>query len=67
MQTFARQDGTSANLIHNDRRHSIGTEDREAWTRFYADHNIGWVARSKHEIAPDGFKHARAGLRRRRT
>ena len=36
----------------------IGEEDRKARMAFYANHNIGWVARPGHSSAPDGFKRA---------
>jgi hypothetical protein len=58
MQTYARQGGTSAIMIHHDGMQFISTEDREARIQFYADHNIGWVARPGHSSAPDGFKRA---------
>jgi hypothetical protein len=58
MQTYARQGGTSAIFIHDDGLQLISEADREARIRFYADHNIGWVARPKHESAPGGFKRA---------
>ncbi|KAF8191309.1 glycosyl transferase family group 2-domain-containing protein [Pholiota molesta] len=45
MQTYARQGGTS----------TIFRDERLA---FYANHNIGWVARPKHDAAADGFKRA---------
>ena len=58
MQTYARQGGTSSILIHDDGLQLISKEERQARITFYADHNIGWVARPPHSSAPDGFKRA---------
>ena len=56
MQTYARQGGTSTIFIHDDGLQLISPEDREERIAFYADHNIGWVARPPHDNSPDGFK-----------
>lgn len=58
MQTYARQGGTSAIFVHDDGLQLIDEDQRQGRIQFYADHNIGWVARPKHESAPDGFKRA---------
>lgn len=58
MQTYARQGGSSAIFVHDDGIQLLSEKDREARIAFYADHNIGWVARPAHESAPDGFKRA---------
>jgi len=58
MQTYARQGGTSTIFVHDDGLQLINSEDREERIAFYADHNIGWVARPSHDNAPDGFKRA---------
>lgn len=58
MQTYARQGGTSAIFICDDGLQVIGAEEREERIAFYANHNIGWVARPGHSSAPDGFKRA---------
>jgi len=58
MQTYARQGGTSAIFICDDGLQLIGAEEREERIAFYANHNIGWVARPGHSSAPDGFKRA---------
>ena len=58
MQTYARQGGTSTIFVHDDGLQLISAEDREERIAFYADHNIGWVARPPHSSAPDGFKRA---------
>ncbi|KAF8891407.1 glycosyl transferase family group 2-domain-containing protein [Infundibulicybe gibba] len=58
MQTYARQGGTSAIFICDDGLQLISEEEREERIAFYANHNIGWVARPGHSSAPDGFKRA---------
>jgi hypothetical protein len=58
MQTYARQGGTSTIFVHDDGLQLLSAEDREARIEFYADHNIGWVARPPHDNSPDGFKRA---------
>jgi len=58
MQTYARQGGTSSIFVHDDGLQLISEEDREKRIAFYADHNIGWVARPGHSKEPDGFKRA---------
>ena len=58
MQTYARQGGTSTIFVHDDGLQLINAEDREARIAFYADHNIGWVARPPHDNSADGFKRA---------
>jgi hypothetical protein len=58
MQTYARQGGTSTIFVHDDGLQLISAEDREERIAFYADHNIGWVARPPHDNDPGGFKRA---------
>ncbi|KAF9552144.1 hypothetical protein CPC08DRAFT_738237 [Agrocybe pediades] len=58
MQTYARQGGTSAIFIHDDGLQIISKEEREKRISFYADHNIGWIARPGHSSEPDGYKRA---------
>ncbi|KAI0728334.1 glycosyl transferase family group 2-domain-containing protein [Fomitopsis betulina] len=58
MQTYARQGGTSSIFVHDDGLQLISEEERQARVAFYADHNIGWVARPPHDNAPDGYKRA---------
>lgn len=58
MQTYARQGGTSSIFIHEDGVQVISEELRQERIAFYANHNIGWVARPKHDSSPDGFKRA---------
>jgi Glycosyl transferase family group 2 len=56
MQTYARQGGTSAIFVNDDGLQLLEPEEREERIAFYADHNIGWVARPAHSNEPDGFK-----------
>ncbi|TFK22850.1 hypothetical protein FA15DRAFT_671099 [Coprinopsis marcescibilis] len=58
MQTYARQGGTSAIMVHDDGLQLLDDEEREKRIAFYADHNIGWVARPKHSSAAEGYKRA---------
>lgn len=58
MQTYARQGGTSSIFVHDDGLQLLDEDERERRIAFYADHNIGWVARPPHMNEPDGFKRA---------
>ncbi|KAH6903092.1 glycosyl transferase family group 2-domain-containing protein [Coprinopsis sp. MPI-PUGE-AT-0042] len=58
MQTYARQGGTSAIFICDDGLQLIPEEQRKERLAFYANHNIGWVARPGHSGDVDGFKRA---------
>ncbi|KAK2467930.1 hypothetical protein APHAL10511_000225 [Amanita phalloides] len=58
MQTYARQGGTSTIFINDDGLRVISAEERDKRIAYYANHNIGWVARPKHDSASDGFKRA---------
>ncbi|KAG0701465.1 glycosyl transferase family group 2-domain-containing protein [Suillus ampliporus] len=58
MQTYARQGGTSSIFVHDDGLQLLSEKERAERIAFYADHNIGWVARPPHESSPDGFKRA---------
>lgn len=58
MQTYARQGGTSSIFVHDDGLQLVSPEERERRIQFYANHNIGWVARPPHSNDPDGFKRA---------
>jgi len=58
MQTYARQGGTSAIMIHDDGLQSLSKEDQEKRISFYSNHNIGWIARPAHSNEADGFKRA---------
>ncbi|KAF9262377.1 hypothetical protein L218DRAFT_960195 [Marasmius fiardii PR-910] len=56
MQTYARQGGSSAIFVCDDGLQLISEADRQERMEFYAKHNIGWVARPKHESKEGGFK-----------
>jgi hypothetical protein len=58
MQTYARQGGTSAIFVHDDGLQLLPEKEREGRIAFYANHNIGWVARPADSKDPDGFKRA---------
>jgi hypothetical protein len=58
MQTYARQGGTSTIFINDDGLRLLPDEERDTRIAFYANHNIGWVARPKHDDSADGFKRA---------
>ena len=61
MQTYARQGGTSTIFVHDDGLQLLNKEEREKRIAFYADHNIGWVARPPHSSTADGQGYNRAG------
>ncbi|KAH9923868.1 glycosyl transferase family group 2-domain-containing protein [Fomitopsis serialis] len=58
MQTYARQGGTSTIFVNDDGLRLLSVEERDTRIAFYANHGIGWVARPKHDDAPDGFQRA---------
>ncbi|KAF8634047.1 hypothetical protein AX17_004311 [Amanita inopinata Kibby_2008] len=58
MQTYARQGGTSSIFINDDGLRTISAAERDKRLAYYANHNIGWVARPKHDSAINGFKRA---------
>ncbi|KAJ7573930.1 glycosyl transferase family group 2-domain-containing protein [Mycena floridula] len=58
MKTYARQGGTSAIFICEDGLQAISEEEQKERIEFYANHNIGWVARPKHDSKEGGFKRA---------
>ncbi|PFH51644.1 hypothetical protein AMATHDRAFT_191111 [Amanita thiersii Skay4041] len=58
MQTYARQGGSSSIFINDDGLRVISAAERDKRIAYYANHNIGWVARPKHDNSPDGFKRA---------
>lgn len=58
MQTYARQGGTSSIFVHDDGMQILSPGDQEDRIAFYANHNIGWVARPPHSNEQDGFKRA---------
>ena len=48
MHTYARQGGTSSIMINDDGLQLLSEDERDARTQFYANHDIGWVARPPH-------------------
>ncbi|KAL0573094.1 hypothetical protein V5O48_008865 [Marasmius crinis-equi] len=56
MQTYARQGGSSAIFVCDDGLQIISEAERQERMEFYARHNIGWVARPKHDSKEGGFK-----------
>lgn len=58
MQTYARQGGSSAIFINDDGLRTLPPSSRNERIAYYAEQNIGWVARPAHNDAPDGFKRA---------
>ncbi|KAK7038697.1 hypothetical protein VNI00_010581 [Paramarasmius palmivorus] len=58
MQTYARQGGTSSLFINDDGIRLLPTPERNARISYYANQNIGWVARPKHGEEDHGFKRA---------
>ncbi|KAJ7058150.1 glycosyl transferase family group 2-domain-containing protein [Mycena amicta] len=58
MQTYARQGGTSSIFVNDDGLRLLSGPDRDERLAFYAHHNIGWVARPKHDGSSEGFNRA---------
>ncbi|THV00850.1 hypothetical protein K435DRAFT_776315 [Dendrothele bispora CBS 962.96] len=58
MRTYARQGGTCSIFINDDGLRLLPIADRNERISFYAEQNIGWVARPPHEDGPNGFKRA---------
>ncbi|ESK90098.1 glycosyltransferase family 2 protein [Moniliophthora roreri MCA 2997] len=56
MQTYARQGGTSSLFINDDGLRLLPAVERNIRISYYADQNIGWVARPKHDGEEGGFK-----------
>ncbi|KAI9657583.1 MAG: hypothetical protein M1829_006891 [Trizodia sp. TS-e1964] len=53
ISTYELQGGTANMFINDDGLQIIDEEQRRARIEFYADHNIGWTARPKHNF--NGF------------
>ena len=53
MSTYELQGGSANMFINDDGLQIISEEDQQARREFYADHNIGWTARPKHNS--EGF------------
>ncbi|KAF8201059.1 glycosyl transferase family group 2-domain-containing protein [Mycena galopus ATCC 62051] len=58
MQTYARQGGTSTIFVNDDGLRLLSAPDRDERLAYYANHNIGWVARPRHEDKEGGFRRA---------
>ena len=58
MKTYARQGGTSAIFVCDDGLQLISEEERKERIEFYTNHNVGYVARPKHDSKEGGFKRA---------
>ena len=56
MQTYASQGGSSSIIIHDDGLQLLSETDRQERINFYADNDIGWVARPRHDSYEGGFK-----------
>ncbi|KAH0542307.1 hypothetical protein FGG08_003244 [Glutinoglossum americanum] len=52
MSTYGLQGGTANIFINDDGMQLLSEEDAEARKGFYHDHNIGWVARPRHNSKP---------------
>jgi len=53
ISTYERQGGTANIFINDDGLQLISLEDAQARRDFYEEHNIGWVARPKHNPNPN--------------
>ncbi|KAI6026515.1 glycosyl transferase family group 2-domain-containing protein [Pisolithus microcarpus] len=62
MQTYARQGGTSSIFVNDDGLRLLPPEEAAARIKYYATHNIAWVARPGHSYHPksnpQGFNRA---------
>ncbi|MCJ1373764.1 hypothetical protein MMC20_004993 [Loxospora ochrophaea] len=57
ISTYEMQGGTANIFVNDDGMQLISEEDAQARRDFYDEHNIGWVARPKHNPKPlDGEK-----------
>ncbi|KAH7158193.1 glycosyl transferase family group 2-domain-containing protein [Dactylonectria estremocensis] len=54
MSTYELQGGSTNMFINDDALQVLPEEERDARINFYAENNIGWVARPKHD--GDGFQ-----------
>ncbi|EKG20239.1 Glycosyl transferase family 2 [Macrophomina phaseolina MS6] len=53
ISTYEMQGGTANIFINDDGMQLIGEEEARARQEFYAEHNIGWVSRPKHNPNPE--------------
>ncbi|KAI6130943.1 glycosyl transferase family group 2-domain-containing protein [Pisolithus croceorrhizus] len=62
MQTYARQGGTSSIFVNDDGLRLLPPEEAATRIKYYATHNIAWVARPGHSYHPksnpQGFNRA---------
>jgi hypothetical protein len=56
MQTYDRQGGSSSIFVHDDGLQLLSETDRQERIGFYADNDMGWVARPAHDRFEGGFK-----------
>ena len=56
MQTYASQGGSSSIVVHDDGLQLLTETDRQERINFYAENDIGWVARPGHDCSEGGFK-----------
>ena len=52
ISTYEMQGGTANIFVNDDGMQTISTEDAQARMDFYDEHNIGWIARPKHNPKP---------------
>jgi hypothetical protein len=53
ISTYEMQGGSANIFINDDGMQLLSVEESRARTDFYDEHNIGWVARPKHNPKPD--------------
>lgn len=56
ISTYEMQGGTANIFINDDGMQLVSMEDADARREFYEEHNIGWVARPKHNPDPTDGK-----------
>ena len=56
ISTYELQGGSANIFVNDDGLQLISEEEREERLAFYADNNIGWVARPGHSKDPSGFQ-----------
>jgi hypothetical protein len=64
ISTYEMQGGTANIFVNDDGMQVIDAEDAQARRDFYEEHNIGWVARPKHNPNPNLEAGERLFLRR---
>jgi hypothetical protein len=53
ISTYEMQGGTASIFVNDDGMQVLSEEDARARQDYYDEHNIGWVARPKHEPKPE--------------